>query len=191
MIYEQLQDILGFNLQDMLNDTRTSIQGEEITTLYETAEYIKPKIIVEIGASVLLGQVAKKFGGKLYSIENNPKPSWYDNMQKYGLFNNTQLIQATSPNLTKESLPFEVIDYLLIDGNHAYNSVRADYLFWDDLLRVNGRVAFHDYFSESGVTKAVTEITVEFKLEQVALSTCNGKKRLGLIVFDKTGWGMI
>ncbi len=54
-------------------------------------------MIVEIGAaygtsSKMFAAIAKEFGGKLYSIEPNPKKEWEQNLAEYGLLDFAELI---------------------------------------------------------------------------------------------------
>jgi len=90
-----------------------------------------------------------------------------------------------------QALPFKVIDYLLIDGDHKFESVLADYNFWSKLVRPGGRIAFHDYYSQEGVKAAVAKIlsTNGHGLHRLVVTSGSilkdGKNlNLGLIVFE-------
>lgn len=191
MTREEVEKEIGFGLSAILQDTHNSIRIEESVVLYSSADELSPNVIVEIGAymgtsSTLLGSVAKKHGGKLYSIERRPRPEWYENMKKYGVSSFTELISVISPHLSKEHLPFDCIDYLFIDADHSYENVLGDYRFWQTMVRPGGRIAFHDYFSVEGTKRAVTEILRTNGLKFVALA--NGTEmghKLGLIIFEK------
>lgn len=50
------------------------------------------------------------------------------------------------------------IDLLHIDACHKYPHPLVDYMRFADSLRPGSLVAFHDYWREFGVTKAVTEL---------------------------------
>jgi predicted O-methyltransferase YrrM len=58
------------------------------------------------------------------------------------------------------------LDAVFIDGNHAYESVKADILAWRPLLRERGVLAGHDYHNERnpGVVKAVDELVPQFRV---------------------------
>lgn len=188
---------VDFDLDDVVAATAQGLTGEELSTLYTTADELSPKVLVEIGAregtsSVILGAVAKKYKSILYSIECTPLKSWYKNMGDFGVSAFTKLIQVTSPRVDLLELPFQVIDYLLIDGDHSYEAVLADYRFWSALVRPGGRIAFHDYFQFGGVRAAVLELEREPSNNLELVVVVAGKRltapvgvKVGLIVFEK------
>jgi predicted O-methyltransferase YrrM len=49
------------------------------------------------------------------------------------------------------------IDFLFIDGNHSYKSVKADIQLWRNRIRIGGMLAGHDFGVHEGVAKAVSE----------------------------------
>lgn len=164
MTRKEVEEELGYNLETIASIGPRGLWPKELASLYTTAREITPEVVVEIGAchgvaSVVLGLVVKKSQGKLYSFDIILQPKWYTNMQTFGVATFAQLIKVKSPDVTVATLPFQVIDYLLIDGDHSYEGVLADYKFWSKLVRVGGRIAFHDYYSTRGVRQAVTEIS--------------------------------
>jgi len=194
-----IEEELGHSLSTIVEITGGYIRDEELNVLYTTADDLSPKVLVEIGActgtsSTILGAVAKKHKGMLYSIEPYPQLAWPVNMARFGVASFAKLIKAASPNVDRTTLPFNVIDFLLIDGDHRYDAVLADYRFWSLLVRVGGCIAFHDYCSQAGVRKAVSEIlAVEGStlrcIAEVAGTIIKENKplELGLIVFEKLG----
>ena len=54
----------------------------------------------------------------------------------------------------------ESIDFVFIDANHTYESVKADILAWLPKVKVGGIIAGHDYFTRvhPGVKEAVDEL---------------------------------
>lgn len=53
------------------------------------------------------------------------------------------------------------LDFVFVDGNHEYNYVAPDIIFWAQKVRRGGIVAVHDYmrFYHSGVVQAVDAYT--------------------------------
>lgn len=53
------------------------------------------------------------------------------------------------------------LDFVYLDGNHAYEYVRTDLQVWSEKVRSGGIVAGHDFFqfAGAGVIRAVTEFT--------------------------------
>lgn len=52
------------------------------------------------------------------------------------------------------------IGFLWIDGDHRYESVRDDFLFWEPHVVEGGIIAFHDTYSWEGVRRVVDEIVL-------------------------------
>jgi hypothetical protein len=51
------------------------------------------------------------------------------------------------------------LDFVYIDGDHAYEAVKADILAWSRKIREGGVLAGHDYSSDwPGVVQAVSEV---------------------------------
>ena len=154
---------LGISLDAIASSGVRGLTSMELVGLYTTAVDIKPKVIVEIGAcqgvaSTILGYAVSMSQGHLYSYDILVQPKWHQNIRANKLSSYATLIEAESPNIDIDELPFNLIDYLLIDGDHSYDGAMADYLFWSPLVRTNGRIAFHDYYSHKGVRRVVSEI---------------------------------
>jgi len=79
-------------------------------------------------------------------------------LTKLGVIDRIKIIKGYSVDVAK-SFNGE-IDMLFIDGNHSYESVKADYESWHPFLRKGGIVAFHDCIMPKypGVCKVVDEI---------------------------------
>jgi len=56
--------------------------------------------------------------------------------------------------------PDETVDFIFIDANHTYESVKEDSIIWLPKLKKGGIIAGHDYFTKvhAGVKQAVDEI---------------------------------
>jgi predicted O-methyltransferase YrrM len=59
--------------------------------------------------------------------------------------------------------PCKVADMVFIDGNHDYESVRADIEAARRAVRTGGLIAGHDYGVHPGVTRAVDELRSAFR----------------------------
>jgi len=73
---------------------------------------------------------------------------------KHGAKNIIQIVQDS------HQLPWELpVDVIYIDGDHTYESCKADFLNYAPFLKTNGLVFFDDYFSPKfGVKQFVDEI---------------------------------
>jgi len=177
------------NLEDIdqaIKDGNRRITKEDAVVLFKTADDIKPQKILEIGSadggsSIILGTVAKHYGGTLQCVEPSPTRRWKKNMEKYELLSNVELLPMPSPWVDTIHINSPV-DYLFIDGCHKLKWVITDYQWGQFFVRHGGRIAFHDWSNvEEDVTEAVEIIlrTDDLKLvDQV-------KSKLGIIVLEK------
>jgi predicted O-methyltransferase YrrM len=135
----------------------------EIMDLAERVRALQPKIVVEIGTAK---------GGTLFIwSRSNPQLSLlvsidlpggnfgggYDSRREklYHEFTaghpDTKLVllrcdshAESTVAMLKTHLAGRQIDFLWIDGDHAYDGVRRDFLMYSALVRKGGLVAFHD-----------------------------------------------
>jgi predicted O-methyltransferase YrrM len=62
------------------------------------------------------------------------------------------------------AIPLHSLDFLFIDGDHSYESVRQDFLLYSKLIRNGGLLIFHDYACDD-VKKVITENVMQFVTE--------------------------
>jgi hypothetical protein len=81
------------------------------------------------------------------------------------VFDKFVLIRQSS-KLARDIFPFGTMDFVYIDGNHSYESVKDDLIWWNQ-VREGGIFGGHDYDSYDGqdVKKAVDEFVKENNLE--------------------------
>jgi len=107
---------------------------------------------------------------KLYCID-----PWNDYDPKYPLSKQEKIYQEAKTNLSpynatlirKASMDAlsdfddESLDFVYIDGNHKYDYIAPDIIFWSKKVRPGGIVGCHDYyaFGWSGVVQAVNSYT--------------------------------
>jgi hypothetical protein len=102
----------------------------------------------------------EEFDQVFYEFLSNVKP-----------FNDFINILKRSSTEASNNFLSQTVDFICIDANHTYESVKEDILVWLPKLKKNGILAGHDYFTSvhPGVKKAVDEIfnnTVRFIPEQ-------------------------
>ena len=77
-----------------------------------------------------------------------------------------ELIKKLSMDAVKEFTD-DSLDFVYIDGNHAYEYVRDDIREWSKKVRKGGIISGHDYYitpkGNVGVIKAVNEYTSKYK----------------------------
>jgi hypothetical protein len=81
-------------------------------------------------------------------------------VQKYGM--HALIICESSLNaasiLTQQlKLPVNILDFVFIDANHSYESVKNDIEIWYPLIKPGGFISGHDYGVYPGVSQAVNE----------------------------------
>lgn len=67
-------------------------------------------------------------------------------------------------------------DFIYIDADHRYESVKQDLQMWSELLSENSLLCGHDYGNEvfTGVKKAVDEFLIENNFEMIILNQNGG-----------------
>ena len=148
----------------------------EAEKLYTAASSIKTKkpCLVEIGShqgksSFVLGKtLQERGGGKLYCIDpfdGSGDLSAADHYTQGAGMGSGVLFKKFMENMKRNKLesfvvplqglshqvlplfPEKEIDFLFIDGNHDWESVRQDFLDWSPKLRPGGVLALHDVFA--------------------------------------------
>lgn len=71
--------------------------------------------------------------------------------------------------------PEKDLDFLMIDGDHAYSSVRADYYNYRDLVRPGGWIVFHDTYGYPDIRRLFDEVK---------------KDGLHFEIYNPGGWGI-
>ena len=72
---------------------------------------------------------------------------------------NLEIIVDTSENASKQ-FDRESIDFVFIDGDHSYESVKNDIKYWESKVKENGLIMGHDY-NWGNVARAVGECFTE------------------------------
>lgn len=185
----------------MVDITEVLRYGDKLLTVYDaellrqTAGEIKARRLLEIGSkkgcsTLILGDVARKYEGRLYSIDPVIRGRLVTNIEAFGLQNYITLIQGKSPWIDSSRVAIP-IDYLFIDGDHRARWTIADYHFWFPFVRIGGRIAFHDVhamgWAGKGVRRAIELILdVDGDIIKLVAETRNCRQR-GTQVFEKTG----
>jgi len=73
------------------------------------------------------------------------------------------------------------IDFILIDGDHTYVSVRSDFEMYSKLISKNGYIAFHDTVYAEGVKKFWLEIKDQYKFSREWIDKDTPRYGIGII----------
>jgi glycosyltransferase involved in cell wall biosynthesis/predicted O-methyltransferase YrrM len=133
--------------------------------------------IVEIGSYLgasasFLAEGIREKGNKVYAVDTWTNLAMSEGQRDtYAEFlHNTEPLQEWIVPLrglsTEVSQQFDQqIDLLFVDGDHAYEEVRADLEAWLPKVKNGGIVVFHDYNWAEGVQRAVREFVVPIQTE--------------------------
>jgi predicted O-methyltransferase YrrM len=136
-------------------------------------------VIVEIGSwkgksTIYLAEGSRAGGGaSVYAVDPhvggpdqeklgirdvNTEAEFRENIRRAGVDGLViPVVQASMDAVRGWSKP---IGLLWIDGDHRYESVRDDFVFWEPHVVEGGILAFHDTYSWEGVRKLVDEIVL-------------------------------
>jgi cephalosporin hydroxylase len=162
---------------------KSASQGnKEMVALLERVAKIEPKVILEIG-------VDKGYSMDVWSEAFNPDVL-------VGVDNNiTALSTPAGKGLVIEgdshdeetfakvvsALEGKEIDFLFIDGDHHYDSVKLDYTNYGQLVRKGGIIAFHD----------ATDIGIDGVEPYRFLAELGKEKDIEVIHIDGTGTAVV
>jgi predicted O-methyltransferase YrrM len=134
--------------------------GDSAWLLYGVARSLKPMVAVEIGAArgksaCYVGMALKENnGGHLYSIDPHVRTDWNDtdsvetfevmcsNLRYLRLTDVVTIVRKRSVDAVSD-IP-KPIDLLVIDGDHSYEGVKADWDIFVPHISAFGVVVFHD-----------------------------------------------
>jgi predicted O-methyltransferase YrrM len=162
---------------------------EDYTVLYNTADEINAKRILEIGtnqgvSAITLATIAKKNGGGVQCIDCEIQPDLINNLKFYNVYPYVQILHKPSPWVNPCLINYP-LDYLYIDANHHMRWAIVDYHYFYIFVRPGGRIAFHDTCtSNQEVTPAIDWILqtdAELGLKEIA----NIRGDNGIMVFEK------
>jgi predicted O-methyltransferase YrrM len=124
--------------------------------IFKICEYWQPKKVLEIGffAGQTLGLMFDACGidteFTTVDINYNHKPV-FDR-----LYNDQSRITFVESDSKSLDLPYHAYDFILIDGDHSYESANRDIMTSLNLIKTNGIICVDDYIME-GVWKSINE----------------------------------
>lgn len=155
------EDLAFIFSSHQLHHAVISMSVPEAAYLFGLARSLPEGTLVEIGrskgGSTLVLATAMERGSYLISYDLHVKHTagqssddeLRDALERYGLADRVELVVADSR--TAEG-PSECV-LVLVDGDHSYDGVRADWEAWRGRVRVGGHVVFHDAASDGDLAR--------------------------------------
>ena len=159
---EGFEDLAFLFSSNQLNHGIVSQELDEATLLYRLVRRRENATIVEIGrfkgGSTFLIAAAVGEGTHVWSYDihvahdaaftgEELDRELREALQRYGLAGRVDVIVADSRTADP---PPEPVDVLLVDGDHSYEGVSADWRHWRGRLAPGGHVLFHDAVDYGG-----------------------------------------
>lgn len=183
-------------LQQAVDDGLNRISVSDAELLIKSCKHTEAKNIVEVGSmyggsTIILGSQAKTNNGKLTCFEPNIQPKLMENIKKYELEDNVEVIEYPSPWIPDVMIPRN-IDLLFIDGDHRTRWVLADYHFFAPFVRVGGIICFHDWRYDLQCRNEVnnqvrTAVNIILDTEKLEFLEVGVPKDISAIAFIKKG----
>lgn len=137
------------NLAYLAEQSKASQESFEIYQILRNVAEIKPKVIVEIGCDG---------GGFLDTLEKAfPQATvlgidlvYKKELDKHSVIKGDSTDEKTLDKLKKQ-LAGKEIDFLWLDGDHHYHTVKREFEMYAPLVRPGGIIGFHDINSR-GIT---------------------------------------
>jgi predicted O-methyltransferase YrrM len=138
---------------NQLHHAIISMSVHEGALLWRRAQGLRDATVAEIGrskgGSTLLLAAAVGEGSHVYSYDLHVKATAGAEsdaelrgvLERYGLTERVTLVVGDSRAVEP---PAHLCDVVLVDGDHSYEGVRADFEAWCDRVRVGGHMLFHD-----------------------------------------------
>jgi cephalosporin hydroxylase len=123
-----------------LNMLQEFLADKEIKTVLEIGTFYG-------GTALLWAKIVERLDGRVYCIDTDFHPG----KQVYSNTPWDKYIIEISGNSHNPGLPKTVrnlsggdFDMLFIDGDHSYEGVKNDFIFYSPLVKKNGYIIFHD-----------------------------------------------
>jgi methyltransferase family protein len=115
-----------------------------------------------------------EYGNDSANVDQSTHDSYYeDTVKRLEPYDNVSVLQLTSAEASTR-LPDDYLDFVYLDANHSFITVKEDIEIWYPKIRRGGILAGHDYLTEEkknevnrpyyGVKKAVDFFCLEHDL---------------------------
>jgi predicted O-methyltransferase YrrM len=200
---EKIIEFVLFNKKTFVKPTQIK---SEIKALIEFLQEKNLKYILEIGTYMgstlfLFSQIVAK-DSIIISVDlpggsyGRGYPKWRIPIYKsFPLLRNKLFLirkdshKLSTLNKVQKILKHNKLDFLFIDGDHTYSGVRKDFVFYSQLVKENGIIAFHDIVihppeSNCHVNKMWCEIKDKYKSVEFVEDWNQKGGGIGVIEFE-------
>lgn len=195
---EYTEDTLNRVKKYLLNGVKVSQNYYEISTLCEILNTLNPKTVLEVGVEKGGSfNIWSEFSDKdatLIGIDTEITPEIIENniMKNIPDTKNVKFIGGDSTKRetveeVKKILGNREIDFLFIDGDHKYESIKLDFENYSPFVGTGGIIAFHDIdgsFNKeetNGVRKYWNEIKDKYKYKEIVNTEAEYNFGIGII----------
>jgi len=201
---ENLEEIIDFALYNRNFFIKPSQIRSEIAGLLKILKENEPKYILEIGTYAgatlfLFSQVASE-NAKIISIDlpggshGGGYPEWKKPIYKSFASSSRRITlirddshKSATLKKVKRILKNNKLDFLFIDGDHTYHGAKRDFELYNNLVKDNGLIAFHDIVihppeSNCNVNKLWNEVKNEFISKELVEDWNQNWGGIGIIV---------
>lgn len=130
------------SIKELSYASKASQEGWEMWQMLKSVQEIKPKVIVEIGCDGggFLETLTKAFPkAEIVGIDISKRDELSGYSMIYADSNNPRTAEQLHQLLNGKQ-----IDFLFIDGDHAYEPCKQDYMLYAPMVRLGGIIGFHD-----------------------------------------------
>ena len=101
-------------------------------------------------------QAGQKFASATLAREGTTLRRFQENLTRLGLFDHvTPVVASSADAAARWEGPIRL---LFVDGDHAYESARQDFVLWSPFVVPHGVICFHDIGNCPGVTQFYREL---------------------------------
>jgi len=138
----------------------------------------RPSMVVETGthagySTACIAAALKLLGGKrkLYSIDPMPLPQLWSGSDVSPVIEQIRMRSQDALPFIKTRLNNEPIDMLVLDSDHHYETIHAEFAMYEPLVRDGGLILLHDSIFFDGVGHLVNQVRQSDRFEVVTLDS--------------------
>jgi predicted O-methyltransferase YrrM len=145
---------------------------------YSLTMLARPRVVVETGtyagySASCIASALKLLGGsrRLYSIDPAPLKQIWSGSSVANFIEQIPLTSQEAVALIRDRLNGEAIDLLLLDSDHTYDTIHAEFVLYEPMVRRGGMILLHDTIYFDGVGHLVNQVKECNRFEVLTLES--------------------